>query len=102
MPSAMNHSSERNTHSFPVWAVMFGLAACSGQQAPPQTAENDENLPPNSADIHQEDMKESEKVAEERRVEATEEATEGVDNASVIKTDKDALTTDDVDTDPND
>lgn len=47
-------------------------------------------------------MKESEKVAEERRIEATQEATEDVEEASVIKTNKEALTTDDVDTDPND
>jgi len=63
---------------------------------------NQESMKPNSADINQEAMKESEKEAEERRVESTEEAIKNVDNASVIKTDKEALKTDDVDTDPND
>lgn len=99
----MNNSSQRKPSALLGALVLgLGLAACSGSKSAPQTAENAENLPPNAADIHQEDMKEAEKVAEERREEAAEEATQDVDNASVIKTDKDALTTDEVDTDPND
>lgn len=82
-------------------AIMLSLVACAGQQKAAETSEG-EYLPPNSADIHQEEMKEAEKDAEERRIDAAEEATENVDEASVIKTDKGALTTDDVDTDPND
>ena len=82
-------------------AIMLSLVACAGQQKAAETSDA-EYLPPNSADIHQEEMKEAEKDAEERRIDAAEEATEDVDEASVIKTDKGALTTDDVDTDPND
>jgi len=82
--------------------LLLGVAACSGRQDRAHTADNQGAPAPNSADIHEEEMKESEQVAEERREEALEEATEGVDNASVIKSDEGDLKTDDVDTEPND
>lgn len=47
-------------------------------------------------------MKNSEEVSDDRQEEALEEATEDVDNASVIRTDERDLKTDDVDSDPND
>ena len=82
--------------------MTFALAACSSQQSPPETATNDGSQPPNSADVNQEAMKASENEAEEMREESAEEATENVDNASVVETHPEALKTDDVDTDPND
>ena len=96
----MNHSFYRTMLSLPVGALAFSLIACASQQN--QTADSGENLPPNHADIHQEEMKESEEVAEERRIEAAEEATEDIDNAEVIESDETALTTDDVDTETTD
>ncbi len=96
----MNNSFYRTMLPLPVGALAFSLVACAGQQN--QTADSGESLPPNTADIHEEEMKESEEVAEERRIEAAEEATEDVDNASVIKSDETALTTDDVDTETTD
>lgn len=99
----MKSSLNRTIYSLPIAALVFSLGACASRQAPPpETAGNDEALSPNSADINQEEMKEAEKEAEQRRIEATEEAVENVDEASVIKTDNEALTTDDVDTDPHD
>jgi hypothetical protein len=98
----MNQTSSPKFHSIPVALLVLGLAACSGRQQPPHTAESQENLPPNSADIHQEEMKNSEEVSDDRQEEALEEATEDVDNASVIRTDERDLKTDDVDSDPND
>lgn len=96
----MNNSFYRTMLSLPIGALCFSLIACAGQQN--QTADSGENVPPNHADIHQEEMKESEEVAEERRIDAAEEATEDVDNAEVIESDETALTTEDVDTEPDD
>ena len=77
-------------------------AACSSQQNSPQSVENVEELPPNSFDKNEESAKESAEVAEERRWEAAEEATEDVDNASVIESGDRPLTTDEVDTELDD
>lgn len=95
----MNHSSHQTLSLISVLAM---VVACTGRQDHPHTADNGGDLPPNSADIHQAEMKESEQVSDERQEEALEEATEDVDDASVIKTDERDLKTDDVDTEPND
>lgn len=95
----MQHSSKSTLCSL---SIALLLGACSSQQnRPPETAGNDEATTPNSADINEDAMKEAEEEAEARRVSAAEEATENVDEASVVQGDT-GLKTEDVNTGPQD
>lgn len=96
----MQHSSKSTLCSL---SIALLLGACSSQQnRPPETAGNDEaTTTPNSADINEGAMKEAEEEAEARRVSAAEEATENVDEASVVQGDT-GLKTEDVNTGPQD